>query len=98
MEELKHINKHQKCPACEKMYLATIKQLEKQIEVLIEMLRMEHLNKKIEMPIPVGSELIPNSFFKDTGKRGGEVRKQQDPDYSAIGKKGAAKRWKKKEK
>jgi hypothetical protein len=35
------------------------------------------------------------NFFKQTGKQGGEARKGQNPDYSAIGKKGAAKRWKK---
>ena len=33
-------------------------------------------------------------YFKQTGKRGGDSTKK-NPDYSAIGKKGAAKRWKK---
>ncbi len=79
------------------MYLATIKKLEKQIEVLTEILQMEHLSKKIETPIPVELELIPNSFFKEKGKRGGEARKQQNPDYSVIGKKGDEKRWNKKQ-
>src|SRR5438132_3610081 len=95
MEELKHTNRHQKCPTCEKMYLYTIKQLEKQIEVLTKMLQMERLSKTVIMPIPQGAELIPNDFFKETGKRGGEARKKQNPDYSAIGKKGAEKRWNK---
>lgn len=36
-----------------------------------------------------------NHFFKETGKQGGEIRKEQNPDYSAMGKKGMAKRWKK---
>ena len=56
--ELKHINRHRFCPACEKMYLSTIKTLEKQVEVLTEMLRMEHLSKPVVMQIPEGSELI----------------------------------------
>ena len=33
---------------------------------------------------------------EQTGKQGGEITKKQNPDYSAIGKKGAAKRWKNK--
>lgn len=34
------------------------------------------------------------NFFKETGKQGGLTRKKQNPDYSAMGKKGMAKRWK----
>ncbi|HYT44913.1 MAG TPA: hypothetical protein VEP90_21480 [Methylomirabilota bacterium] len=36
------------------------------------------------------------AYFKQTGKQGGDTTKKQNPDYSAIGKKGAAKRWEKK--
>ena len=93
--ELKHIDRHQKCPACEKMYLATIKQLEKQIEVLTKMLQMERLSKAVIMPIPQGAELIPSSFFKESGRRGGATTKKKT-DYVSLGKKGAEKRWKKK--
>ena len=45
--ELKHINRHKYCPACEKMYLDTIKMLEKQNELLLEQLRMKHLSEPI---------------------------------------------------
>jgi hypothetical protein len=34
-------------------------------------------------------------FFRQTGKQGGESTKKKNPDYSALGKKGATKRWKK---
>jgi hypothetical protein len=34
-------------------------------------------------------------YFKQTGKQGGVIRKKQNPDYSAIGKRGVTKRWKK---
>lgn len=34
------------------------------------------------------------AFFREAGKRGGETTKKKT-DYSALGKKGAEKRWKK---
>lgn len=40
--------------------------------------------------------VLLDHYFKQTGKRGGETTKKQNPDYSALGKKGAANRWKKK--
>jgi len=61
--ELQHINRRKKCLACEKMYLITIKTLEKQVEVLTEMLRMEHLNKPIIFKVTKGMKFI-NSTLK----------------------------------
>ena len=58
MEELKHINRHKKCPACEKMYMDWIKRLEKQNEILIEMLRMEKLSKPVIFEVPKDSKLV----------------------------------------
>ena len=49
--EDKHINKHLPCKACEHMYMDWIKRLEKQNEVLIEMLRMKELSKPMIFPV-----------------------------------------------
>jgi hypothetical protein len=39
-----------------------------------------------------------NDYLKKLGKRGGEARKKQNPDYSAMGKRGMRSRWKDKRK
>lgn len=56
--ELKHINRHKPCKACEKMYMDWIKRLEKQNELLIEQLRLKHLTDPVYMMIPKESILI----------------------------------------
>lgn len=58
MEELKHVNRKQKCSACEKMYRYTIATLERQIEVLTEMLRDKHLGEKMTMVIPANAKFM----------------------------------------
>lgn len=50
--ELKHINRHKPCLACEKMYMDWIKRLEKQIDILTEMLSL----KKLSEPIMISAE------------------------------------------
>lgn len=49
--ELRHLNRRKKCLACEQMYLYQIKTLEKQIEVLTEMLTMKHLSEPIRFEV-----------------------------------------------
>ncbi len=56
--DLKHINRHKPCEACEKMYMDWIKRLEKQNELLIEQLRLKHLTDPISMIVPKNVELI----------------------------------------
>jgi len=65
MEDLKHINRRKKCNACEKMYLTTIKQLEKQVEVLTEALSLAHLSKPIVFQVPDGVRMINSACLHD---------------------------------
>lgn len=62
--ELKHLNRKSGCLACQKQYEYTIKMLERQNELLLEMLRMKHLAEPIKIPVSGDIDLGYNKNYK----------------------------------
>lgn len=69
--ELKHVNRHTFCPACEKMYRFQIKTMEKRIEILTKMLELNHLLEPVKIPVTDTNWVkdIRESFNKNRNKK-----------------------------
>lgn len=66
-KEHKHTDKP--CLACEEMYLDRIKKLEKQVELLIEMIKLERLAKPIVFQVPDSAKSMFDSVEKEQNEK-----------------------------